>query len=327
MTQPCQHVWARRCRRRRRLGLACAVLECAHDRAPPQAPAPTLLDQGRGADELPAPLAATNGRAGSTWTRARVQYAVTRNLVLRGGGDGAARRPPAPAGALGDPAGDTPAGGGKRARAPDGPDDPNPRPSRQPALHAAAGGAPQRSDGVVEQGRGGGRLGLRAVQRLVAAGLPLEAGDSAGARGAATSLPALAAHVQALRCAADAADALVPRRSHPGGALMCARSRGRPWERARLAPWLAGSVRRACLAERGRPAASRRLGGAGGADAWLLGALALLDAAGGAAEAAALAAALAGAALRLPPGAPEARCAPPGPHAQHPLSSCLGAAS
>ena len=68
--------------------------------------------------------------------------------------------------------------------------------------------------------------------------------------------------------------------------------------------WLAGALRRVCaceaqgLGQGQRPAPSRRLGGRGGSDGWLLGALALLDAAGGAREAAAIAGALAGGRLR-----------------------------
>ena len=68
--------------------------------------------------------------------------------------------------------------------------------------------------------------------------------------------------------------------------------------------WLANALRRACaceaqgLGQGQRPAPSRRLGGPGGSDGWLAGALALLDAAGGAREAAAIAGALADGRLR-----------------------------
>lgn len=76
--------------------------------------------------------------------------------------------------------------------------------------------------------------------------------------------------------------------------------------------WLVPALRRACgregaaSASPGPAAASQALGGPGGSDGWLLGALALLDAAGGTFEGAALAAALAGDVLRLHAGAAQA---------------------
>lgn len=177
-----------------------------------QAPAPTLLHQGHGAA---ASWPAAQDSGGGVWTRARVQYAVTRALLLRGAGrastgrlasasrSGLMRRPskPSPADAAPGRLGSL----GKRARGVAGPAGPPSKPSagRGP-LDQDAGGA---SSGAGDPGApsGGRRAGLRAVQLAVARGLSLE-GAGGGGGGGCESLAALAARVEALRCALGPAE-------------------------------------------------------------------------------------------------------------------------
>ena len=142
-----------------------------------QVPAPTLLQQTGDAD-IPARAPKARGAGGCAWTRARVQYAVTRTLILRGGDPNPDPKPRAAARA---------GSAGKRDRRAAGLDGAaaDPATPRPPA--GAAGGAR--------------RCGLRAVQLLVARDLPLEASEEPGGRGGLQSLPALAEKVAALRWA------------------------------------------------------------------------------------------------------------------------------
>lgn len=142
-----------------------------------QVPAPTLLQQ-TGDANIPARAPKARGASGCAWTRARVQYAVTRTLILRGSDPNPVPNPGAIARA---------GSAGKRDRRAAGLEGAalDPEPARPPA--GAAGGAR--------------RCGLRAVQLLVARDLPLEACDEPGGRGGLHSLPALAEKVAALRFA------------------------------------------------------------------------------------------------------------------------------
>ena len=142
-----------------------------------QVPAPTLLQQ-TGDPDIPARAPKARGAGGCAWTRARVQYAVTRTLILRGGDPDPAPNPRTIARA---------GSAGKRARRAAGLEGSaaDPGPARQPA--GAAGG--------------GRRCGLRAVQLAVSRGLPLEACEEPGGRGGLQSLPDLAEKVAALRWA------------------------------------------------------------------------------------------------------------------------------
>ncbi len=186
-----------------------------------QAPAPTLLSHRQQAEAGARPPTAQD--SGSVWSRARVQYAVTRNLILRGNGGGGG-------GASADSAGchdlaSGPAESAASRRAGSAGPGKNPTSRVQPPSQSIAGGAgcaPQQpsgetaeaGDGVRASGwlGGRGRLGLRAVQLLIARSLPLQLGDVAGG---AEGLPVLAARVDRLRCAPGAARIVNQRSKKP----------------------------------------------------------------------------------------------------------------
>lgn len=186
-----------------------------------QAPAPTLLLHSQQAEAGARPPIAQD--SGSVWSRTRVQYAVTRNLILRGNGSGGGSASADSAGCHDLASGLAESAGSRRA----GSAGPGKTPTSrvQPvsqSIAGSAGCAPQQPSGETAEAGNGvraagwlggrGRLGLRAVQLLIACSLPLQLGDIGGG---AEGLPVLAAHVDRLRCVSGRARIVNQRSKKP----------------------------------------------------------------------------------------------------------------